>query len=59
MRASEQIVILSSNAAEIEELSRNNSVDHPFILDENITFVKGAPNTARGLEVRYLFFVIF
>lgn len=58
MRALDQIVILSNEAEEIEETARNFSVDHPFILDEKIIFVKGAPNTARGLEV-YLYKYFF
>jgi hypothetical protein len=47
IRSLDHIVILAANADEIEVAA----ADHAFLHDEGIKFVKGIPNSPRGLEV--------
>jgi hypothetical protein len=57
----DQIVILAADADEIETFAgifspknvEGFASDHPFLQDENIKFVKGIPNSPRGLEVAH------
>jgi hypothetical protein len=62
IRSLDQIVLLTANAEELEKLklvsidqrAREETVDHPFLLDENLAFVNGIPNSPRGLKVQSL-----
>jgi hypothetical protein len=66
IRSVDQIAVLAANADEFEKLkliaveqaAREGAVDHPFLLDEKITFVNGIPNSPLGLKVRVTVTVI-
>ena len=47
IRSLDHIVILAANADEIE----GGAADHPILHDDSVKFVKGIPNSSRGLEV--------
>lgn len=47
IRSLDHIVILAANADEIEE----GAADRAILHDESVKFVKGIPNSLRGLEV--------
>jgi hypothetical protein len=53
-KSSDHIVVLSSRSPLIEDYCRKKIVDRSETFDPCVTFVKGVPNTIRGLQVHLL-----
>lgn len=47
----DHIVVLSTRAPDLEEYCRKRVADRNEEFDGQLTFVKGVPNTIRGLQV--------